>query len=161
MRVDGLKEPECDPDVHRDNVEVAPREVAQTQRTTQRAYGKNQGLGWMGVFSSKAERCGVLVVQFVDVTVERTIVQCLMGCEWVIRRQISCRCSVVRTKKVIGVLNNEEKSDLPGDRLPVWEGYMPGLHAKELRHGAEHPNLDSLACECDGNRRYIHQAVQS
>ena len=91
MRVDGLKEPERDPDVHRDNVEVAPREVAQTQRTTKRAYGKNQGLGWMGVFSSKAEGCGVFVVQLVDVTVERTIVQCLMGCEWVIRRQISCR----------------------------------------------------------------------
>ena len=41
MRVDGLEEPECDPDVHRDNVEVAPREVAKTQRTTKRAYGKN------------------------------------------------------------------------------------------------------------------------
>jgi len=93
VRVDGLKEPECDPDVHRDNVEVAPREVAKTQRTTERAYGKNQGLGWMGVFSSEAERCGVFVVQFVDITVERTIVQCLMGCEceWAIRRQISCR----------------------------------------------------------------------
>ena len=85
MRVDGLEEPECDPDVHCDNVEVAPREVAKTQRTAKRAYGKNQGLGWMSVFSGEAERCGVFVVQFVDVAVERTIVQCLMGYERVIR----------------------------------------------------------------------------
>ena len=50
----------------------------------------------------------------------------------------------VHTDKVIGVFNNEEESDLPSNRLPVWEGHMPSLHAKELRHGAEHPDLDSL-----------------
>jgi len=48
-----------------------------------------------------------------------------------------------RTNKVIGVFDNEEKSDLPSNRLPVWEGHMPSLHAKVLRHGAEHPNLES------------------
>jgi len=57
VRVDGLEEPEGDPNVHCDDMQVAPREVAQAQRTAESAHGEDQGLRWVSVFGGEAERC--------------------------------------------------------------------------------------------------------
>lgn len=78
MCIDRLEETERDPDVHGENVEV-PTEGAVEEWTRDRASTKDHNLSGVRIFRSKAERGRVLVVNLVDVLVERAPVQCLVG----------------------------------------------------------------------------------
>lgn len=80
MGIDGLEEAQCDPYVNSEDVEV-PHEVAVQQRSGNGSSSKDEYLSWVRVFSCKTERCGVLVMYFVDVLIQRTGMQSLVSCE--------------------------------------------------------------------------------
>lgn len=99
MSVDGLEQPENDPDVDGDDVEVGSEETVE-ERSTDGTGSEDKNLERMGVFSSETERCTVLVVHLVDVLVERTVVERSMG------------------KVVPSILEDEEEGDLGEDGGP-------------------------------------------
>lgn len=99
MRINSLEQPQRDPDINRDDVQV-PREVTPKQRTRDRPGPENRDLGGMGVLSGKTERGGVLVVDLVDVFVEQRGVEGLV-------------CEVVEH-----VFEEEEECDLGDHGLP-------------------------------------------
>ena len=68
MRVDSLEEAEDDPDVDGYDVQVLREEHVQ-KRAKDRARTKDEDLSRMGVFSCKAKRRRVPVVDFVNVLV--------------------------------------------------------------------------------------------
>lgn len=78
MGVDGLEEPQCDPSVNRDDMQVT-REEAVDQRTEDSSSPQNEDLSWVCVFSSQAEWRRVLMVDFVDVFIKHASVKCLMS----------------------------------------------------------------------------------
>jgi hypothetical protein len=78
VRIDGLEEAEQNPDVHGENVEVS-REITVQQRARDGACSKDHDLGGVGVFSGKAEGCRVLVMDLVDVLVQNSGVEHLVG----------------------------------------------------------------------------------
>ena len=79
VRIDGLEETERDPDVHRENVEVAG-EVAEEERAADGAGAEDEDLERVGVLGCETEGRRVLVVDLVDVLVEGAPVKCLVGC---------------------------------------------------------------------------------
>jgi len=79
MRVDGLEKTKGDPNIHGKDVEV-PREVAIEKRTQNCARSQNQNLSGVGILCSKTEGCRVLVVDLVNVLVQDTRVEDLVGC---------------------------------------------------------------------------------
>ena len=78
MCVDSLEEAEGYPDVNREDVQVA-RKVAIENRACNGSGAKNEDFSRMRIFSSKAEWRRVFVMDFVNVLIEHTGVQCLMG----------------------------------------------------------------------------------
>ena len=79
MCVDGLEETKSDPNIHGKDVEV-PREVAIEKRTHNCARSQNHNLSRVGILCSKTEGCRVLVVDLVNVLVQDTLVEHLVGC---------------------------------------------------------------------------------
>ena len=79
MRVDGLEEAEGDPEVDGDDVEV-PAEGAVDEGAADRRRAENHDLGGVRVLGGEAERRRVLVVDLVDVLVERAPVEGLVRC---------------------------------------------------------------------------------
>ena len=79
MRVDGLEETKGDPNIHGKDVEV-PREVAIEERSQNCACSQNHNLSGVGILCSETERCRVLVVDLVNVLVQDTGVEHLVGC---------------------------------------------------------------------------------
>ena len=77
----------------------------------------------MRVLSGETEGCRVLVVDLVNVLVERAPVQ-----------------RAVR-EEVEHVLKDEEECDLQELLLPWGEGHLPGGHAERLSHRVEEPDL--------------------
>lgn len=78
VRVDGLEEAEGYPDVNREDVQVA-REVAIENGACNGPRAENEDFSGMRIFGGKAEWRRVLVVDLVNVLIEHTGVQCLMG----------------------------------------------------------------------------------
>ena len=85
VRIDGLEETEGDPDVHGEDVQVTA-ECAVEEGTRECASSEDEDLSGMRVLSSKTEGGGVLVVNLVDVLVQRTPVQSLVSCGWIVRK---------------------------------------------------------------------------
>ena len=78
MRVDSLEEPEDDPGVDGYDVQVLREEHVQ-KRAKDRARTKDEDLSRMGVFSCKAKRRRVFVVDFVNVLVQNACMERLVG----------------------------------------------------------------------------------
>lgn len=121
MRVDGLEQPKYDPDVHRQNMQIA-RNRAPQNWSPHGPQTENHDFDGTRVLGGEAEGCRVLVVDFVDVFVERAPVH-----------------GAVRPV-VPGVLEHEEDGDLVGHGKEGWEGDAGG-EATELREGVEEPDL--------------------
>lgn len=130
MRVDSLEQPERDPNVHGENVQVLG-DVAVQERSANGASSQNQNLGGMSVLGGQTKGSAVLVVDLVNVLVERAIVQGLV-------------CKVMEC-----IFKHEEKGDLGGDGLPAGERNLPGLHATCLCKRMEKPDLGKF----DGKMR--------
>lgn len=73
MSIDSLEQAKRDPSVNREDVQVL-RNVAVKQRSTDCAHPKYENLKRMRVLGGKAEGSRVLVVDLVNVLVERAIV---------------------------------------------------------------------------------------
>ena len=78
MRVDSLEEAEDDPGVDGYDVQVLREEHVQ-KRSKDRARTKDEDLSRMGVFSCKAKRRRVFVVNFVNVLVQNACMERLVG----------------------------------------------------------------------------------
>jgi hypothetical protein len=79
MSVDGLMQTHEDPDVDSEDVQVL-REIAVEQRPAYGAGAEDEDLKRVSELSSKAERRGIAVVQFVNIAIERAVMQGLMSC---------------------------------------------------------------------------------
>ena len=133
MRIDGLEETERDPHVHREDVKVAA-EGAVEERASDRAGSEDQHLSGVGILCSKTEGRRVLVVDLVDVLVENTGVESLVGCEIPnlsghFQTQEGNR---VRTNKVEEILEDEEQEDLRNHRLYRWERNLVCAHTESF-----------------------------
>jgi len=76
--VNSLEQPQNDPNVDSKDVEILSESAVQN-RAEYGALSKDEDFSGMGVFSRKAERCGVLVVKFMDVLVENAGMERLMS----------------------------------------------------------------------------------
>lgn len=79
VRIDGLEEAERDPHVHSEDVKVLG-EVAVQQGPEDGACAEDGNFGGMRVFCSESEGGRVFVVNLVNVLVQNTSVQGLVGC---------------------------------------------------------------------------------
>lgn len=119
--VDGLEEAEGDPDVHGDDMEVS-RVHCPEDWTAECAEGKDERLERVGILCRETKGCAVLVVELVNVAVERTIVERLVG------------------DKVVEIFKDEEAGHLEGNGGVVWEGDLPRLHSEEFGERMEEPD---------------------
>ena len=119
VRINGLEQTENDPDVHGQNVQVTSQ-GAPEDRAAHCAETKSHHFDWRCVFSSKTEGRGVLVMDLVDVFIERPPVECAV-------REV-----------VPGILEHKEDGDLVGHGPDRWE-WDTGLETEELSHGVEEP----------------------
>lgn len=78
MSIDSLEQPQNDPDVNSDNVKITSK-CGVENGAGEGTSSKNEDFGGVGIFSSKAKGCGVLVVQLVDMLVEDTSMERLVG----------------------------------------------------------------------------------
>jgi hypothetical protein len=121
VRVDGLEQTENDPDVHGQDVQVFG-DGAPQDRSADGTETENHDFDWRRVFCGKAEGSRVLVVNLVDVLVQRAPVHGAVD------------------PVVPGIFKDEEDGDLVGHCPDGREG-NGGLEAEVLRHGVEAPDL--------------------
>lgn len=121
VRVDGLENAQHDPHVHGQDVQVLGDGAPQDGRAD-RAQAEDHDFDGRGVLGREAEGRGVLVVDLVDVLVQRAPVHGAVG------------------PVVPGVLEHEEDGDLIGHGPDGGEG-NGGREAAVLRHGVEAPDL--------------------
>lgn len=124
MRVDGLEQAEHDPDVHGQDVQVLG-DGAPEDGGADRAEAEQHDLDRAGVLGREAEGGRVLVVDLVDVLVQRAPVQGAV--QPVVPR----------------VLEHEEDGDLVGHGEEGGEG-DGGCQAEVLGHRVEEPDLGEL-----------------
>lgn len=79
MRIDSLEESESNPNVDGKDVQVA-REVTVQEWASNRACAKDEDLCRMCVFRGKTERCRIFVVDLVNMLVQWSKMQRLVGC---------------------------------------------------------------------------------
>lgn len=121
VRVDSLEDTENNPDVHGQDVKVLGNSAPQ-DGAADRAETEYHDFNGRCVFCCHTEGCGVLVVDLVDVLVQRAPVHGAVG------------------PVVPGVFENEEDRDLVGHGEDRWEG-SGSLETEILRHGVEEPDL--------------------
>lgn len=121
VRVDGLEDTKNDPDVHGQDVKVLG-DGAPQNGAADRAETEDHDFNRRRVFCCHTERRGVLVVDLVDVLVQRAPVHCAVG------------------PVVPGVLENEEDCDLVG-HCENGRERSGSLETEVLRHGVEEPDL--------------------
>lgn len=119
VRVDGLEQPQQNPRVHGQDVQVA-RGAAPDDGGHDGAEAEDHDLDGRGVLGGEAEGGRVLVVDLMNVLVERAPVQ------RPVRPVVPC------------VLHDEEDGDLVGHGKEGREGHG-GLEPEELRHRVEEP----------------------
>jgi hypothetical protein len=78
VSIDGLEETESDPEEDGENVEI-PGEVAIQERASDGTSAENHDFSGMSVFCGETEGSRVFVVNFVNVFIQRSTVQCLVG----------------------------------------------------------------------------------
>ena len=79
MCVDGLEKTKGDPNVDSEDVQVAA-EHAVEDGAKDSSSSKDEYLCWMRILSSQPEGSGVLVMDFVNMLVQRTPMQSLVSC---------------------------------------------------------------------------------
>jgi len=119
--IDGLKQTAGDPEVHGQDVKVLGAEGPDNW-DYDCACAEDHGLNRRGVFSGKTKRSRVLMVDLVNVLVERTPVK------EAVRPVMPC------------ILYDEEYCDLKSHSGPCWERDA-GVHATGLGHWVEQPDL--------------------
>lgn len=122
--IDSLEEAEHDPQVHGQNMQITRNSTPQNGRAD-RSETKNHDLNGRSVLSGKSEGSRVLVVDLVDVLVEKAVVHGAVH------------------PVMPGILENEENSDLKGHLVDAREGNCCA-ETKELAHGVEEPDLRKL-----------------
>jgi hypothetical protein len=127
VSVDSLEKTEGDPDVHSQDVEILC-EQSPDDRDHDGSSAENHSFNRRSVFSGETEGGGVLMMDLVDASVERTPVHCA------VHPVVPC------------VLQHEEDCDLVGHGSPMRKGDT-GVHAASLRHGVEEPDLGELDSE--------------
>jgi len=70
MCINSLEKTSDDPNIHGQNVQILG-DCTPDDRNANGTEGQNHGLDRRRIFSSEAERCAVLVVEFVDFLVKR------------------------------------------------------------------------------------------
>ncbi len=88
VSIDGLEKAEGDPDVHRKDVEVSPEHGVE-DGTENGAGAEDEDFGGVRIFGGETEGSGVLVVDLVDMFIERAPVECLVCCGEKERREVS------------------------------------------------------------------------
>ena len=121
MGIDGLEEAENDPDIHRYDVKIAC-DGGPSDRCYDCTDAENEDFDRRCIFCGKTEGSRVVVMDFVDVLVERTPVKCAVS------------------PVVPGIFNKEEDYDLICYLRERGEGYA-NFHAEICCHGVEEPDL--------------------
>lgn len=80
MSINGLEEPEDDPDVHGEDVEF-PSAKDVENRTSDRSSTEDENFSWVSILGGKSEGSRVRVVNFVNVLVHGTPVEELVSCQ--------------------------------------------------------------------------------
>jgi len=121
VSIDGLEQAPDDPQVHCQDMEIFG-EAAEDDRDTDSTEGEDHGLDRRSVFSSKAERRAVLMVQLVN-------------------HFVQARCVKQSVKPIMPcVFEDKEQSDLPCHLGPMRE--RNGCRQAEvLSHRMEEPDL--------------------
>lgn len=127
VRVNGLGKTEHDPHVHGQDVQVLGNGAPEDWRDNG-AQAKDHYLEWRSIFSGETKGSRILVVDFVDVLVKRTPVQCAV-------RPV-----------VPSIFKNKENGNLVGHGEKRRERHAC-FEADKLRHGMEEPDLRQLNCE--------------
>ena len=122
MRIDGLEQAERDPDVHGEDVQVAGEEAVE-EGSADGTHSQNEDFERVSVLCRETEGCRILVVNFVDVLVQRAVVQRLVG------EVVPC------------VLEDEEESNLAEHGLQVGERNLVGCEPEVFSDRVEEPNL--------------------
>ncbi len=121
VSIDSLEQTADNPEVHGEDMKIAsdqnPKDWYRDSCETE-----NHDFNWRRVFGGKSEGSRVLVVDLVDILVERTPVHRAMG------PVMPC------------ILQHEENRDLECHCLPGWEGNT-SIHAAVSRHWVEQPDL--------------------
>ena len=78
MGINSLEEPQGNPGINGDDVQVVGQ-VAVQQRATNGTSAENEDLSGVRIFGSETEGCRVLVVNLVDMSVKGTIMKSLMS----------------------------------------------------------------------------------
>lgn len=78
MSIHSLVKTQADPDVDRDDMQVLGQ-VAVQKRTADGTRSKDKNLKRVGKLGGETERCAVSVVELVDVTIQRAVVQSLVS----------------------------------------------------------------------------------
>lgn len=86
MSIDSLEETKRDPNVDSENVQVTSVPAVQ-DRSSNSTSAKNEDFSRVGIFSSKTERCRILVMNLVNMLVQRASVERLMGCNDIISNE--------------------------------------------------------------------------
>lgn len=127
VSIDSLEKTANDPEIHCQDVELTcdknPDDGAKNSTKSQ-----NHDFDWRRVFSGKAEWSRVLVVDLVDVLVERAPMHCAM-------------CPIMPR-----ILQDEKDGNVESHCLPAGERDT-GIHAAEFCHWVEEPDLGKFDCE--------------
>ena len=145
MRINGLEETECDPEVDRDDMKVSG-EVTVEKRSTDRPRAKDEDLCGMSVLCGQAEWRGVFVVDLMDMLVQRAIVQCLVrfGEKENVSRLSQQRKQIQLTEIVERVLEDEKQRNLTSHRFKGRERHLPCGEAEVFCNRVEEPNLPMI-----------------
>ena len=119
--INGLEQTADDPEVHGEDVKLTSDQNP-NYWCLDSSETEDHDFDWRRVFSGKSERSRVLVVDLVDVPVERTPMHRAMG------------------PVMPGVLQHEEDRDLESHCLPAWKGNT-SVHTAIFRHWVEKPDL--------------------
>ena len=142
MGINSLEETENNPEVDSDDVQAASEEAVD-QGAEDGSSTQDEHLSRMRVLGSQTERSGVLVVNLVDVLVENTGVESLVGygipnLSGHFQTQEGYR---VRTNKVEEILEEEEQENLGGHGLQRRERNLISRHSEGLSGRMEKPDL--------------------
>ena len=121
VSIDSLEQAEDNPDVHGEDVEISSNENPEDWHTDC-AGSEDHHLDWRSVFSSETEWRRVLMVDLVDVLVERTPVHGAMS------------------PVMPGILQHKEDGNLESHCGQAWE-WNSCIHSTVFRHWVEQPDL--------------------
>lgn len=125
VSINSLEKTEHDPDIDGQDVQVLG-ESAKGEGTTDGTSTENENLERVGVLGSETKGSRIFVVLLVNVLVKRTPVKGTVS-------------PVVKS-----ILEDKEKTNLPCDLGPVWEGNLVGGKTKVFANRVEGPDLWQL-----------------